>query len=99
MKLAKSNLLYTGTEGLPAAVTTELNTIPHILSTQTPGVPLWAKGKSVLVAHGIVNQSVIQPSFWSSDPIFDPSADTPPVILKDDGDAFTDIGTQKVLIV
>ena len=85
------NLLYTGTEGEPAVVTTELNTIPHILSTQLGGVPLWAKGKSVLVAHGIVNQSVVQPEFWSSDPIMDPCAETPPVILKDDGNVFTDI--------
>ena len=31
------------------------------LSTQTTGVPFWAKGSLVLVAHGIVNQSVEQP--------------------------------------
>ena len=70
-----------------------MNTIPQILSTQVLGVPLWAKGKSVFVAHGIVNQSVTQPSLAASDPIFDPCADTPPVMLKDDGEVFTTVVT------
>ena len=33
---------------------------PH-LSTQTTGVPFWAKGSLVLVAQGMVSQSVEQP--------------------------------------
>ena len=34
------DLLLTGTEDVPEAVVTELNTMPQILSTQTLGVPL-----------------------------------------------------------
>jgi len=50
--------LYTGTFGELATVVAELNTIPQILSTQTTGVPSWALGSFVLVAQGMVNQSV-----------------------------------------
>jgi len=39
-------------------VVAELNTCPHNLSTHTTGVPDWVVGSLVLVAHGIVNQSV-----------------------------------------
>lgn len=39
-------------------VVAELNTCPHILSTQTTGVPDWVVGSLVLVAHGMVIQSV-----------------------------------------
>ena len=59
--------------------------MPQILSTQTLGVPLWALGKFVFVAHGIVIQSVLQ----STEPTTDPWAETPPVKLNDDGLAFT----------
>ena len=41
-------------------VVAELNTWPHILSTQTTGVPDWVVGSLVLVAQGMVIQSVEQ---------------------------------------
>ena len=52
----------------------------------------------MLVAHGIVNQSVTQPSLAASDPIFDPCADTPPVMLKDDGEVFTIVVTEYEIV-
>ena len=79
------NLLLTGTEALVEGVVTELNTIPQILSTQTLGSPLWAKGKFVLVAQGIVNQSMAH----AATPTLEPYPATPPVILNDDGVVFT----------
>ena len=42
-----------------APVWTELKTWPQILSTQTTGVPFWAVGSLLLVAQGMVNQSVV----------------------------------------
>ncbi len=50
----------TGTDGEAAGVVTELKTIPQILSTQTVGVPVCTFGFMVLVAHGMVSQSVTQ---------------------------------------
>ena len=40
-------------------VVTELKTWPQILSTHTTGIPDWVVGSLVLVAHGIVIQSVM----------------------------------------
>jgi len=54
------NLLLTGTDGEAAGVVTELKTIPQILSTQTVGVPVCTIGSRVLVAQGMVSQSVTQ---------------------------------------
>ena len=50
----------TGTDGEAAGVVTELKTIPQILSTQTVGVPVCTIGSMVLVAQGMVSQSVTQ---------------------------------------
>ena len=65
-----------------AAAVTELKTIPQILSTQTtvvPAVPVvCAFGSIVLVAHGIVIQSVEQEV-----PTIVPTAIVPPVMLND----------------
>ena len=70
----------TGTEGEGKSVVTELNTMPQILSTQTSGEPPdCASGLRVLVAQGMVSQSVTQPVF--SEPT-DPSL---PVMLNDMG--------------
>ena len=67
------DLLYTGTLGEVFGVVAELNTCPHnlglqssvqnikhlaYLSTHTTGVPDWVVGSLVLVAQGIVSQSV-----------------------------------------
>ena len=56
----------------------ELNTMPQIRSTQTAGLPVWVKGSFVLVAQGMVIQSVAQVV-----PTLLPSAGVPPVMLKD----------------
>jgi hypothetical protein len=56
----KCDLLLTEVDGDPLGVVTELNTIPHIRSTQTGGVPLCTLESMVFVAHGIVIQSVEQ---------------------------------------
>ena len=50
----------TGTDGEAAGVVTELKTIPQMRSTQTAGIPVCTIGSIVLVAHGIVSQSVAQ---------------------------------------
>ena len=65
---------------------TELKTIPQILSTQTVGVPDWAVGLLVLVAQGMVIQSVMQLS-----PTTEPAAPAAPdpVTLKDMAMLFT----------
>ena len=63
----------------------ELNTMPQILSTQTDGVPVWVVGSLLLVAQGMVIQSVEQVV-----PTLLPSAGVPPVILKDIAGVFTE---------
>jgi hypothetical protein len=68
----------TGTEDDPDGVVAELKTIPQILSTQMDGVPVWVVGSLLLVAQGMVIQSVAQVV-----PTFEPSAGEPPVTLKD----------------
>ena len=67
---------------------TELKTIPQILSTQTVGVPDWAVGLLVLVAQGMVIQSVMQLS-----PTTEPAAPAAPdpVTLKDMAMLFTEM--------
>lgn len=77
MASAMQDSLFTGTDGLPAAVVTELNTMPQMRSTQIEGVPVWV-GELLLVAQGIVIQSVLQEV-----PTTDPRAGLPPVMLKD----------------
>ena len=74
----------TGTEVDPAAVVAELKTMPQILSTQTEGVPVWVVGLLLLVAQGMVIQSVehVVPTLL-------PSAGEPPVMLKDMAGVFT----------
>jgi hypothetical protein len=79
-----NNSLFTGTDGDPAVVVAELNTIPQILSTQTAGVPVCVVGSLELVAHGIVIQSVVHEV-----PTTLPSAGVPPVILNDMAGVFT----------
>ena len=54
--------LLTGTDGWPEFEVTELKTMPQIRSTQFVGVPCWALGLLVLVAQGMVIQSV---THWS----------------------------------
>ena len=78
-------ILLTETEDDAAGVLTELKTMPHILSTQTLGVPLWAKGNLVFVAQGIDIQSVMH----ATEPTTEPAAVTPPVKLNDAGVVFT----------
>ena len=68
--------LETGTDGDPAEVVTELKTMPHILSTQIDGVPDWTL-LLLLVAHGIVSQSVEQAVLTLL-----PSAGEPPITLE-----------------
>ncbi len=63
---------------------TELKTIPQILSTQVAGVPVWAVGSMLLVAQGMVIQSVAQLV-----PTKVPAAGEPPVILNDIEGVFT----------
>ena len=71
-------------------VVTELKTMPQILSTQTVGVPDWAVGELVLVAQGMVTQSVTQVS-----PTTEPSiAAAPPVRLNDMATEFTRVHRQ-----
>jgi len=53
-------LLLIGTLVAGAVVVTEFRAMPQILSTHTVGVPLWTAGSLVLVAQGIVSQSVLQ---------------------------------------
>ena len=55
-----TDLLLTGTDAIAAGVVTELKTMPQIRSTQTVGVPVCKDGFMVLVAHGMVSQSVTQ---------------------------------------
>ena len=70
----------TGTEGEGKSLSTELNTIPQILSTHTDGEPPdWLSGLREFVAQGIVIQSVVQAVF--AEPI-DPSE---PAMLNDIG--------------
>ena len=78
-------ILLTEAEDDAAGVVTELKTMPHILSTQTVGVPLWAKGNLVFVAQGIEIQSVMH----ATEPTTEPNAVTPPVKLNDAGVVFT----------
>ncbi len=52
--------------------------MPHILSTQVLGVPVWAVGSMLLVAQGMVIQSVAQLV-----PTTLPAAGDPPVMLND----------------
>ena len=73
----RRHVLFTGTEFCPEAAVTELKTMPQILSTQTIGVPDWAVGLFVLVAHGMVNQSVMQLS-----PTTAPEAPAAPVPVR-----------------
>ena len=69
-----------------ADAVTELKTMPHILSTQMVGAEVWARGLLVLVAQGMVNQSVMHES-----PTTEPSWDAePPVTLNDMAIVFTD---------
>ena len=58
--LNESYLLFTGDAGVPAPCRTELNTIPQILSTQPWLMSDCAVGLNVLVAQGILIQSVAQ---------------------------------------
>jgi hypothetical protein len=60
------------------AAVTELKTMPQIRSTHVLGVPVWAVGSMLLVAHGIVIQSVAQ-----FVPTTLPAAGDPPVMLND----------------
>ena len=70
----------TGTEGEGKSVSTELNTIPQILSTHTDGEPPdWLSGLREFVAQGMVIQSVVQAVF--AEPI-EPSE---PAMLNDMG--------------
>ena len=62
----------------------ELKTMPQMRSTQTAGLPVWVKGSLVLVAQGMVIQSVAQVV-----PTLLPSAGVPPVMLKDMAGVFT----------
>ncbi len=78
-------LLLTGTLGVPAFSVTELKTMPQMRSTQVLGVPLCAVGSLVLVAHGMVIQSVTQ----ATEPTTEPSMGLPPVTLNDIATAFT----------
>ena len=88
LELHEWYLLFTGTcsaGGLEASVgacVTEFQTIPQILSTQTPALlGFWTVGLKVFVAHGILNQSVLQ--FESVlVPVFGTPALFCPVILK-----------------
>ncbi len=80
-------LLLTGTLGCPAAVVTELKTMPQILSTQVVGVPFCAVGSLVLVAQGMVIQSVVQ----ATEPTTEPRVGLPPVTLNDMAGVFTAI--------
>jgi hypothetical protein len=52
--------------------------MPQIRSTHVLGVPVWAVGSMLLVAHGIVIQSVAQLV-----PTRVPTAGDPPVMLND----------------
>ena len=61
--------------------------MPQILSTQVLGVPVWAVGSMLLVAQGMVIQSVAQLV-----PTTLPAAGEPPVMLKDMAGVFT-VGT------
>ena len=65
-------------------VVAELKTIPQILSTQTEGEPVCISGSLVLVAHGIVIQSVVH-----CVPTMLPCAMAPPVMLNDMAGEFT----------
>ena len=59
--------------------------MPHILSTQTAGVPVCVVGSFEFVAQGIVIQSVVQEV-----PTTLPSAGVPPVTLNDIAGVFTE---------
>ena len=76
--------LITATEGEPAIVVAELKTMPQILSTQTEGEPVCISGSLVLVAHGIVIQSVVH-----CVPTMLPCCIAPPVMLNDMAGEFT----------
>jgi hypothetical protein len=71
--------LFTGlAAAVPVAAVTELNTMPHILSTQVMGEPVWAVELSVLVAQGMLIQSkeqsvpTIEPALLVPLPVFCP---------------------------
>ena len=83
----------TGTEGDPAAVVTELKTIPQILSTQANGDPDCAVGSSVFVAQRIVSQSVMQ----FASPTTLPRVGVPPVTLNDIAIVLASFGKVKVI--
>jgi len=71
-------LLTTDVLAVPAAVVTELKTMPQILSWHTLGVPFWPVMLLVLVAQGMMTQSVEQ-----TDPTMLPCAMVPPLMLND----------------
>ena len=68
--------------------------MPQIRSTQTAGVPVWVKGSLVLVAQGMVIQSVAQVV-----PTLLPSAGVPPVMLKDMAGGLTRIEKKSSSII
>lgn len=68
--------------------------MPQIRSTQTAGVPVWVKGSLVLVAQGMVIQSVAQVV-----PTLLPSAGVPPVMLKDMAGVLTRIEKKSSSII
>jgi hypothetical protein len=83
--LNEGYLLFTGAALLPAAWRTELNTIPQILSTQPCPVgvpPDCAVGLNVLVAQGILIQSVAQVVPVSVPALAVPDGEFWPFILK-----------------